>query len=108
MNQINKVMGLYAVALILTVGLVAYIGTVNASSKMYEDQIEVCNFEHVCQVINIDDYMNKASADKLQSNFDKDLDTYSKLQALDEECRDNYHAFCLGQSWTDLSEVMSK
>ena len=75
---------------------------------MYEDQIEVCNFEKVCQVVNIDDYMTRDKADKLQENFNQDLDTYSKIQALDFECRENYHKFCFGESWSSLQEVLSK
>ena len=103
MNQIKMFIAVIAMIGIVTVTA----GTQNVSA-MYEDQIEVCNFEKVCQIVNIDDYMSRDKADKLQSNFNNDLDTYSKIQALDEECRDNYHSFCFGESWNSLQEVLSK
>jgi hypothetical protein len=80
---------------------------IQAAYGMYEDQLEVCNFESVCQVVNIDDYMTKNASDKLQYNFNNDLDTYSKIQALDEECRDNYHAFCFGEAWSSLRSFLN-
>ena len=86
-------------------------GQQNKVFGMYEDQIEVCNFEQVCQVVNIDDYMTKKASDKLQYNFDNDLDTYDrsdKLASLDLECRDNYHSWCFGEEWNAINEVLSK
>ncbi|HEX7179139.1 MAG TPA: hypothetical protein VF220_05390 [Nitrososphaeraceae archaeon] len=74
---------------------------------MYEDQVEICNFENNCQIVNIDDYMNKHASDKLQNNFDNNLDTYSKIQALDTECRDNYYSFCFGEAWNSLKEYLN-
>jgi len=85
---------------------------------MYEDQLKVCNFENVCQIVNIDDYMTRSASDKLQNNFDKDLDTFDNTQNkqdynedilihLDTECRDNYHSFCFGEAWNSLTEFLN-
>lgn len=76
----------------------------------YEDQMKICNFEHVCQIVNIDDYMTKQSSDKLQNNFNKELDTFNDkndiYQQLDDICRDQYYKFCLGSSWNSLGDAL--
>jgi hypothetical protein len=74
---------------------------------IYEDQYEICNFESVCTVVNIDDSMGDEMQKELQYRFNHDLDTYSKIQALDEECRDNYHSFCFGEAWNSLTEFLN-
>lgn len=52
--------------------LVAY----GQQSGIYEDQLIVCNFEAVCQIIDIDDYIDYYEQDKLWNNFNNDLDTF--------------------------------
>jgi len=45
--------------------------------SLYEDQFILCNFKNVCQLINIDDYINKQNSSKLWHNFNNDLDTFN-------------------------------
>lgn len=100
-EQSTIVMAIIATILFCDIGLTAVFGQIE------EDQAEICNFKNVCQIVNIDDYMTKAKSDQLWNNFNNDLDTYSKIQALDEECRDTYHAFCFGQAWISLGEYLN-
>jgi hypothetical protein len=98
----------FSIALLIAGITLMSLALYHSAYGMFEDQIKVCNFENVCQIVNIDDYMTRNASDKLQNNFNKDLDTFSEIQVLDLECRDNYHAFCLGEAWNSLSEVLSK
>ena len=118
-NQNKTIFGLIAI-LALSLSL---FGQQNKVFGLMEDQLEICNFEQVCQTINIDDYMTRAKADQLQNNFKNDLNTYDRelinstqnkldfheelLQDLDTECRDNYHKWCFGPQWAELSEVLT-
>ena len=45
--------------------------------QIFEDQYLICDHSNVCQVINIDDYIDKDKADKLQHNFENNLDTFN-------------------------------
>ena len=49
----------------------------NALAQIFEDQFIVCNFESICAVIDIDDYMNKEKSDHLWSQFNNDIDTFT-------------------------------
>jgi len=98
-------------AMILLSGLIMH-GVFGQSATLDEDQLMLCNFKDICQVVNIDDYMNKANSTKLWYNFNHDLDTFSldnlTLTQLDNECRDNYHQYCFGEMWASIEEVLSK
>lgn len=67
----------------LMIGIIFILSTLtyyirNSHAMMlYEDQYMICNFEHECQIINIDDYINNDNATKLQYNFDNNLDTFN-------------------------------
>jgi len=118
-NQNKTIFGLIAI-LALSLSL---FGQQNKVFGLMEDQLEVCNFEQVCQTINIDDYMTRAKADKIQNNFNNELNTYDRelinstqnkldfhediLEQLDTECRDTYHKWCFGPQWAELSEVLT-
>ena len=93
----------------------------NVFGQIYEDQLTVCNFEDNCQVINIDDYMSKNKADKLNYNFNNNLDTFDQsdmtqnkqdyhediLIQLDDMCREQYYKFCFGTAWNSLQDALS-
>lgn len=100
-------------SIIVLSGLIWH-GAFGQSATLDEDQLMLCNFKDICQVVNIDDYMNKANSTKLWYNYNHDLDTFTlsnsafSLKQLDNECRDNYHQYCFGESWANIQEVLSK
>lgn len=51
--------------------------TQSVNAQIFEDQLLVCDHTNECQIINIDNFINKDNATKLQYNFDHDLDTFS-------------------------------
>ena len=63
-------------ATILLCGLIWH-GAFGQQSTLDEDQIMLCNFKNICQVVTIDDYINKANASQLWYNYNHDLDTFS-------------------------------
>lgn len=47
------------------------------TAGIYEDQLFICNFELVCQLVNEDDYLSKDASATLWNNFNADLDTFN-------------------------------
>lgn len=73
----NSLIKLFVIA-----ATVAVIGQLMHSAyAMYEDQVMICNFEDNCQVVSIDDYMDKEQAATLWNNFNQELDTFDLKDA---------------------------
>lgn len=59
-------------AVLLTFGIVAE----KIAYGIYEDQIIACNFDDECVTIDIDDFMDDESIEKLWMQYQYDMDTY--------------------------------
>jgi spermidine/putrescine-binding protein len=62
-------------SIIATILILSFLVAVSYG-QIFEDQYLLCNHENECTVINIDDYISRDKADKIQYNFEHDLDTF--------------------------------
>lgn len=65
---------IFGVSSLVTMAALTLFQCVNA---IFEDQLIACNFENECVTINVDDYLDKDKADKLWSQYENDIDTFS-------------------------------